>query len=100
VDEVEDESRDPEGVDDADGAGAGDEDVALDLDSSPFGAVADDEEPELVALSPGLACVALWALDELSVCWAMPAPTRARIMNVPRTPTTRDFFMVHLPEGA
>jgi hypothetical protein len=95
VDELLEVSRDAEG----EGAGAEDEDVALDLESSAFGAVADDSL-ELLDLSPGLAWVALWALDELSVCWAMPAPTTPRIMNVLRTPTKRDFFMVHLPEGA
>jgi hypothetical protein len=91
VDELEDEP----GAGDADGDE--DDEVASDLESSAFGAVADDDELELLDLSPGVACCWLWAVDELSEVWAMPAVPRPRIMSVPRTTTKRDFFMVHLP---
>src|SRR5262245_2699351 len=102
-------------VEPAAGGDAGGEacDVALDLESaslesvalesvafpsSAFGVVADDdEELELLDLSPGAACW-VWALDELSDCWAIPAAPSARTMSVLRTATNKHFFMVHLPE--
>jgi hypothetical protein len=90
-------------VDELDDPGAGGA-CALGLDSSAFGmsaegAVADDEL-ELLDLSAGAAGDWLWALDELSDCWAIAAEPMPRIMNEPRTTATSDFFMVHLPEGA
>jgi len=89
-----------------DGLGAGDaegdegaEDVASDFESSGLGAVADDDELELLDLSPGMSFCWVWALDELSDVCAMAAEPSPRTMSVLRTAAKRDFFMVHLPEG-
>jgi hypothetical protein len=91
-----DELEDDPGAGVADGVGDGA--VAPGLLSSAFGAVADeDEELELLALSSEVAGCWVWALDELSDCWAMPAVPSPRITNMLRTATKRDFFMVHLP---
>jgi len=96
VDELEDGlgAGDAEGVED-------DEDVASDFESSALGAVADDDELEVLDLSPGMSFCWVWALDELPErsTWAMAAEPSPKIMSVLRMAAKRDFFMVHLPEG-
>jgi hypothetical protein len=83
-----------------DGLGAGDaEDVALALESSGLGAVADDDELELLDVSPWVSFCWVWALDGLSDVCAIAADPNPTIMSVLRMAAKRDFFMVHLPEG-
>ncbi|HMH51357.1 MAG TPA: hypothetical protein VK548_14065 [Candidatus Acidoferrum sp.] len=86
-----------------DGLGAGDaegDEAALsDLASSALGAVADDDELEVLDVSPGMSFCWVWALDELSDVCAMAAAPSPTIMSVLSMAAKRDFFMVHLPEG-
>jgi hypothetical protein len=100
VDELEDGlgACDADGVEGAADGADEDEDVALDEESSAFGAAADDEL-ELLDLSPGMSFCWVWALDELSAVCAMAAEPSPRIMSALRMAAKRDFFMVHLPEG-
>jgi hypothetical protein len=82
-----------------DGLGAGDAD-GDEEESSALGAAADDDELEVLDLSPGVSFCSVWALDELPVrsTWAMAAEPSPKIMSVPRMAAKRDFVMVHLPE--